>query len=57
MTYTFSYWQNYKAMSRASYPYTGVQGNCNFNTATGVIKTVGYQNVAVNSPSAHIAAL
>ena len=57
MTNSFNYLKSYKSMTRASYAYTAVRGTCKYNSANGVINTVGYKNIAVGDPNAHIAAL
>ncbi len=57
MTNSFNYLKKYKHMTRASYPYTGVQATCKYNSATGLILSRGFVNVANGDPDAHIAAL
>ena len=57
MTNAYNYLKAYSSMNRVSYPYVGVKGTCKYNAANGLLKTIGYKNVAKNDPNAHIAAL
>jgi hypothetical protein len=55
MTNAFNYLKSYKADTRASYAYTQTSEACTYNAANGVVNTLGYTNVAVGNPLAHIA--
>lgn len=57
MTNSFKYLQTYKSMNRASYPYTATKGTCKYNSANGVVNTVGYKSLASGDVNAHVAAL
>ena len=57
MTNTFNYLKSSKSMTRSSYAYTAYAGTCKYNSASGVVNTVGYKTIAKGDPNAHIAAL
>jgi hypothetical protein len=57
MEYCFNYLKTNKALSWSSYPYTGSQNACKYNSTLGLVNTVGYQYVTNNDPRAMIAAL
>ena len=57
MTNSFNYLKSAKSMTRASYAYTATAGTCKYNSANGVVNTVGYKTITTGDPAAHIAAL
>lgn len=57
MTNSFKYLRYFKSMSRSSYPYVGYRATCKYNSASGVVSTTGFSNIAANDPNAHMAAL
>ena len=44
-------------MTTASYPYVAKSSTCKYAASSGIVKTVGYTNVASNSPTALMTAV
>lgn len=57
MTNSFNYLKSYKAMTRTSYPYTAVRSTCKYNSASGVVNTIGYKTISSGDVNGHITAL
>jgi C1A family cysteine protease len=55
---SFHYYKDHLAMSEASYPYTAMDGTCNYNASSAtVVQDTGYTAVTKDSPDAMKAAL
>lgn len=57
MSNCYNYLKVYKHQPRSSYPYIGYKSTCKYNSAAGLVKTIGYVNVAKGDVAAHMNAL
>jgi C1A family cysteine protease len=57
MTNSFKYLQNYKHMTRDSYPYTAQEGRCKYDESDGVTNVKSFKTIQSGDVDGHIAAL
>jgi C1A family cysteine protease len=57
MTNCYNYLKSYKLQADSTYPYIGYKSTCKYNSANGVVNTLGYVNVVKGDVNAHMNAV